>query len=129
MNKKIGFIGCGKMASAIIGGVISSKFLNTEDITASEHSEEKQIQKQNELGIKVITDNKQLVKESDVIFVATTPNYVADVLNEIKDILNSKKLLVSIAAGVTTEKIEAIVGKSVSFRRDEWSNRRKLCIR
>lgn len=113
MNKKIGFIGCGKMASAIIGGVISSKFLNTEDITASEHSEEKQIQKQNELGIKVITDNKQLVKESDVIFVATTPNYVADVLNEIKDILNSKKLLVSIAAGVTTEKIEAIVGKSV----------------
>ena len=39
MNKKVGFIGCGKMASAIIGGVLSSEFLKNEDIMASERNE------------------------------------------------------------------------------------------
>ena len=59
MNKKIGFIGCGKMASAIIGGVIASKFVDAENIMAAEISEEKAQEKSKELGIKVITNNNE----------------------------------------------------------------------
>lgn len=113
MNKKckIGFIGCGKMASAIIKGVISSEFLPSENITGSEvNNEIAQLAKQR-LGIDVITDNKELVRCSDIIFVATKPNYAAAVLEEIKDELNSDKLIVSICAGVSTSKIEKIIGK------------------
>lgn len=44
--------------------------------------------------------------DSDVIFIATKPNYVGDVLDEIKDELTPDKLIVSIAAGVSTKKIE-----------------------
>lgn len=40
MNKKIGFIGCGKMASAIIGGVLSSGFASNDLVQASERNEE-----------------------------------------------------------------------------------------
>ena len=61
MNKKIGFIGCGKMASAIIGGVISSKFVDADSITASEISAEAAEENSKKLGIKVVTDNKVLV--------------------------------------------------------------------
>ena len=74
MNKKIGFIGCGKMASAIIGGVISSKFVDADYITASEISVEAAEEKSKKLDIKVVTNNNELVKNSDVIFIATTPN-------------------------------------------------------
>lgn len=109
MNKKIGFIGCGKMASAIIGGVIASKFIDAEDITAAEVSSEKAGGKSKLLGIKVIVDNKALVKSSDIIFIATTPNYAEDVLNEIKDYVTQDKLIVSICAGVTTRFIESIL--------------------
>ena len=62
------------------------------------------------LGIEVITDNRALVMESDMIFHSTKPNYAASVLEEIKDELTPDKLLVSICAGVSTSKIEKIIG-------------------
>lgn len=112
MNKKIGFIGCGKMASAIIGGVLASNFLDSASITASEVSQELASEKSEKLGIKVITDNTELVKTSDVIFIATTPNYVESVLEGIKEYVTPEKLIVSIAAGVTTNFIQSILPES-----------------
>lgn len=111
MNKKIGFIGCGKMASAIIGGVISSQFVDANYITASELSAEAAEEKSKKLGIKVVTGNNELVKNSDIVFIATTPNYVEGVLNEIKTSITPEKLVVSIAAGVTTNFIQNILPK------------------
>jgi pyrroline-5-carboxylate reductase len=109
MNKKIGFIGCGKMASAIIGGVISSGFVKSENIISSEVSQEKAEEKSKELGIKVVTDNAELVKSVDIVFVSTTPNYVEEVLEGIKSGITPDKLVVSIAAGVTTNFIQSIL--------------------
>lgn len=110
-NVKIGFIGCGKMASAIIKGVISSEFLPAENIKGSEVNLEVAQNAKERLSIDVITDNKELVSQSDVVFIATKPNYVSGILEEIKDYLTPDKLLVSIAAGVSTTKIENIIGK------------------
>lgn len=113
MNRKaakVGFIGCGKMASAIIKGVLSSNFLDKLDILASETSDEFAKKKSNELGIEVCTDNKLVVNNSDIIFLATKPNAIKDVLLEIKECLSVNKLIVSIAAGVSTETIEKTLG-------------------
>lgn len=115
-NLKIGFIGCGKMASAIINGVISSKYLPKENLFGSEANEELAKSAQERLGIKVFADNKELTKICDIIFVVTKPNYVKEVLEEIKDELTSDKLLVSIPAGVSTEKIENIIGEKRAVR-------------
>ena len=112
MNKKIGFIGCGKMASAIIGGVLASGVVSPDNIVAAEISQEKAEVKSKELGIKVITDNKELVCISDVVFIATTPNFVEGVLDGIKSVLTKDKLIVSIAAGVTTKFIQSIIGEN-----------------
>jgi len=112
-NIKVGFIGCGHMASAIIKGVLDSKFLSSSQIIASEVNEEFAQKKASELGINVVTDNMFLVKNSDVIFLATKPNYIKDVLSEIKDELTADSLVVSIAAGVSTKAIEDMIGKNV----------------
>ncbi len=106
MNKyKIGFIGAGKMASAIIKGLIKTKFLKPEEIIASQ-VEDNIEEKSKILGIKVIKDNLEIAKNSEIIFIATKPNQVQDVLVEISKEITSDKLVVSIAAGVTTEKLE-----------------------
>lgn len=112
-NVKIGFIGCGHMASAIIKGILNSKFLLPQNITASEVSEDFARKKKSELGIEVYTDNGIVVKNSDVIFLATKPNVIKDVLEGIKDELGESKLIVSIAAGVSTNKIETILGTKI----------------
>ncbi len=109
MNKKIGFIGCGKMASAIISGVKNSCCNKNYELMGSEVNCEIAELAQSRLGIDVITDNRALVMNSDIIFIATKPNYVQSILEEIKDELTPEKLLVSIAAGVSTSKIEAII--------------------
>lgn len=111
MNKKIGFIGCGKMASAIIKGVLSACGKPEVEIKGSEVNCEIAELAQNRLGIDVLTDNRLLTIDSDVIFIATKPNYVSQVLEEIKDEITPEKLVVSIAAGVSTEKIEKVIGQ------------------
>lgn len=109
MNKKLGFIGCGKMASAIIKGCLGIRGLS---VKGSEINPEFASDAQKRLGVPVLTDNKTIVIESDIIVIATKPNQVSNVLEEIKTELTPDKLLVSIAAGVSTQKIENIVGKN-----------------
>lgn len=116
-NIKVGFIGCGHMASAIIKGVISSKFIDNSNIIASEVNEEFANAKKSELAIEVLTDNKTLAKNSDVIILATKPNYIKDVLKEIKEELTKDKLIVSIAAGVSTKTIEDEIGNEIAIIR------------
>ena len=116
-TKKIGFIGCGHMATAIIEGILSSGFVAKEDVTASEVNEDFAQKKKSQLGIDVFVDNKKVAKISDVIVLATKPNFVKDVLDEIKSELTSAKLIVSIAAGVSTKTIEEAVAKEIAVVR------------
>ena len=106
-NKKIGFIGAGKMASAIIKGLIKSNFAKSEDITATQAEIDQLEEKSKALGIEVIADNKILAQKSDVIFIAVKPNQALEVLKEINPYITAKKLIVSIAAGVRLEKLES----------------------
>ena len=106
MSNKLGFIGCGKLAKAIIKGIG-----NNYEIIASTSSEDSAKKASEELNINVVTDNKKIADFADVIFIATKPNQVETVLNEIKDNLNKNKLIVSVAAGVSTKKIESITDK------------------
>ncbi len=110
MNKKIGFIGCGKMAGAIIKGILNSCCKPEVEIKGSEVNCEIAELAQGRLGITVLSDNRALAIESDVIFIATKPDYVENILEEIKSELTDEKLIVSIAAGVSTAKIEKIIG-------------------
>lgn len=107
MSYKIGFVGAGKMASAIIKGLIKTGFAKPEELVATQAETDLLKEKSQILGIEVIADNKVMAQNSDTIFIATKPNQVAEVLSEIKPLINSSKLVVSIAAGVTTEKLEA----------------------
>ena len=106
-DKKIGFIGAGTMAKAIIKGILNSGAVPSENIMASEISEDLAKKASDVLGITVITDNKEVAKNSDIIFLCVKPyGIIESVLYEIKDLITLEKLVVSVAAGVNTEFIE-----------------------
>ncbi len=112
MNKgvlKLGFIGCGKMASAIIKGILNSCSAKNFEIIGSEVNNEIAQLASDRLGIEVISDNMELAKRVDILVVATKPMYVLNVVEEIKPVFAPEKLLISIAAGVSTKKIGAVI--------------------
>lgn len=113
VKQKVGFIGCGKMASAIIRGILNSNFLEANDIIASEVMEEIAAAQKKSLGIDVITNNSEVAKKSDVIFLATKPQYIKQVLEEISSDITPQKLIVSIAAGVSTNTIEEVLRENI----------------
>lgn len=111
--KKIGFIGSGKMASAIIKGLISTNFISKDCIMATQAENDGLEEKSKALGgVNVILDNKELVKNSDVVFIAVKPNQVLGILEEIKPFVTPEKLIVSIAAGINTSKLESNLPQS-----------------
>lgn len=105
---KIGFIGCGKMAGAIIRGIGGKEF----EILASKSSPDNLEETSKRLGVDIILDNKILVQNSEVIFIAVKPNQVEAVLKEIKDFITPEKLIVSVAAGVTIGFIKNIINSN-----------------
>lgn len=102
------------MAGAIINGIKDSGMgIN---VIGSEIDEQIAKSVSERLGIEVITDNIKLAQLCNVIFIATKPNQVINVLTSIKPYLTREKLLVSIAAGITTETIESLLTDSPVIR-------------
>lgn len=106
MNYKIGFIGAGKMATAIIKGIIDSKFCESKNIFVSDVNTSALETMQKNLKITPMTSNNDVVNNADIVFCAVKPFVLRDVLSGIKNNFTPDKLLVSIAAGVSTKVIE-----------------------
>lgn len=105
---KLGFIGSGMMARAIVGGLIDAALVDIKqsDIIASDKFEGCRA-KMAEFGVKTTDNNVDVVSVSDVVVIAVKPNDIAEVLKSIHDNIEPRHVIVSIAAGVTTSSIEA----------------------
>ncbi len=110
MNK-IGFIGGGKMACAILKGIINSSVFENKNIFVSAKSENTINNIKNTFNVNTTLDNKNIVQDSDIVVLAVKPFILKDILNEIKPYTNKKQLIISIAAGISIETIGDILGE------------------
>lgn len=109
----IGFIGAGKMATALATGFLRARLVGPNQIIASDPVEVARKNFSRETGAKTSRSNLDVVKLSNVIVLAVKPDQANTVLEEIRSALTPEQLLVSIVAGLTTAKIEATVGQAV----------------
>ena len=105
-----GFIGCGNMGSAIIKGLLGSG-VSPEEITASDARAESLENLAKETGICKAANNTEVVRTSDVIILAVKPQFLQEVLKEIKPEISREKLVMSIAAGKNMEFLTAGLGE------------------
>lgn len=117
MDKKIAFIGAGKMATAIIKGLLKSGLFDKNHIIASEPNVDYAHKMEQELGIKFVHNNREAAAEADIILLAVKPFVVKDVLTEIEDRIDDSKLIISIAAGISSDRIEEILEKEARIVR------------
>ena len=108
MARKIGFIGVGNMASAIIGGITSSKgTVAFEDIVLYDFFPEK-CAAFAEKGAQVAVSEASVAQSSDVIVLAVKPQNFPEVLSALSTVEGiSEKLVVTIAAGITVETVSS----------------------
>lgn len=110
---KIGFLGAGAMAEALVKGLLSSGKFSPEDFCASDISEIRLKLFQERYNVAGHKDNNKVTQISDIIILAVKPDKAKRVINQVKDSLNEDKLLITIAAGVSTAAIEDWAGKVV----------------
>ncbi|MCM1114415.1 MAG: pyrroline-5-carboxylate reductase [Clostridium sp.] len=93
---KIGFIGCGNMATAIIKGIISNSDISSENIFVYDTYKPAMDKPNNEMGVTVCDDSQAVINNTDTLFLAVKPNVLGSVLASIH---SNKPLIISIAAG------------------------------
>ncbi len=114
---KIGFIGCGNMATAIIKGIIKKQIIGAENIMASAKTKTTLERVHGELGINVTLDNHEVVKNSDIIVMAIKPQYYQEVIGQIKDEVKDSQIIISIAPGKTLEWLKNCFSRDVKLVR------------
>jgi pyrroline-5-carboxylate reductase len=106
-NRKIGMLGTGNMASALIRGLLSSKTLSPDQIRGSDVRAEHLAELEQKYGIKTTTSNSELLAWANVVVLAVKPQVIDRVLDQVAGDFSSDTLVISVAAGVPIRSIEA----------------------
>ena len=110
---KIGFIGTGNMASAIIKGIIEKEFIKAKNIYLFDVMTDKVTEFSKEIGANVCRSNDELIRSVDVVVLSVKPNIIEKILNETRELIIEKRpLLISIAAGTPIEKLSTFLRRT-----------------
>ncbi|MGG3943857.1 pyrroline-5-carboxylate reductase [Peribacillus psychrosaccharolyticus] len=117
MEKNIGFIGGGRMAQAMIEGMIGKRIVLPEQIkasTATEGSLTKLIDTYHILGS---LDNQEVASFADYLFLAVHPSLYPAVIEQIKNAVKSEVIIITIAAGISIKQVETSFGRKIKVIR------------
>jgi pyrroline-5-carboxylate reductase len=105
LDKKIAFIGSGAMAEAMISGLLRQKLARPENLRTSDTRIERVEELQKEYGVVPFTDNNLAAEQADVVVLSVKPQRLTEVLDNLKEAVPSKAVVLSIVAGATIDKI------------------------
>ena len=114
---KIGFIGLGNMASAMIGGMLDTGTFSPDEIIGSAKTQATADRAAPRFGIAAGTDNQETARQADVLILAVKPVFLPEVIAEIKNIVDETKLVISIAAGKSIDWLEQEFGRKLRMIR------------
>lgn len=101
---KIGFIGGGNMAEALIAGLIRADH-QAGHISVTDVREERLQELEQAYGVQTVSSNADMAAGSDVLVLAVKPQQMQQTVKEIADHVDASTTVISIAAGISTEKL------------------------
>ena len=113
---KIGFIGTGNMAGAIMSGLINKGIFQPDEIIGSDISEQGRQNVKDNYGICVTADNREAAS-AEVLVLSVKPQFYADTIAEIRDSMTEKQLVITIAPGKTLKWLGEQFGKEMKIIR------------
>jgi pyrroline-5-carboxylate reductase len=116
-SKELGIIGTGKIGSALLRRLISTKTIDRNKIIIFDIDENKRDKMSKECEVEIAKDNKELVRSSKYILIAVIPQVIDSVLKEIEPIVSNEQVIISIAAGVSFNHINKFINPAVGLVR------------
>jgi pyrroline-5-carboxylate reductase len=107
---QVGFIGAGRMATALARGLVSSGFIPVGHIVASDVIPDARKRFTEETGALAVESAADVLKRSTVVFLSVKPQQMAGVLADLQPLLDSAHLVISIAAGVPIATLSKAIG-------------------
>ena len=114
---KLGFIGTGNMAGAIMGGVIKSEVFKPEEIIGADLFAPGREKVKQLYGINVTDSNKEVIEKSEVVVLSVKPQFYESVITEIKELVRPEQIIITIAPGKTLAWLAEKFGKDVKIVR------------
>ena len=111
---KLGFIGTGNMAGAIMGGIIKNGVLKPEEIIGSDILEAGREKVHSLYGICVTDDNREAAK-AEIVVLSVKPQYYEQTIAQIRDEITEEQVIVTLAPGKTLEWLQEQFGKEVKI--------------
>jgi pyrroline-5-carboxylate reductase len=108
-NVQVGFLGAGHMAEAIARGIVGARLVPAREMLASDPDERRRTLFERKLKIPALDDNRTLVERAAVVIVAVKPQVFDKALAPVGGLFGPKKLILSVCAGISTARIEAVV--------------------
>jgi len=112
----IGFVGSGNMAETLIKGIIAAKIYSPENVFISDIRSERLEFLTDKYGVTSVKNNAELAEKVVTLVLSIKPQNMADALDSIKDAVDGKTLIISIAAGIKAAKIAAVLGNMAIVR-------------
>lgn len=106
-DKKIGIIGVGTIGGTIVDALIKNDIVARERIIGSTSHEASAQEVSEKYGIETTTDNTEIADEADIVVLAVEPQLIEKVLDGVSGSFSPDQLVISVAAGITTEFIES----------------------
>lgn len=114
---KLGFIGCGNMGTAMIGGILKKGTLKKEEIIVSHLTEAGAERSRKQLGVAVTLDNREVVRKAPVVVLAVKPQFYEEVISEVREFFTPDHLIIGIAPGKTMSWLEEQCGRPLRIAR------------
>jgi pyrroline-5-carboxylate reductase len=113
IGKRVAIIGCGNIGISLLQGLLKQQTIPAKDITATRRNIE-ELSYLKEYGVRLVSDNIDAIRNSDLIIIAVKPYNIVSVLEELKDqVVSGRHLLISVTAGVTIGKIQDVIGTTI----------------
>ncbi len=116
-NQTVGFIGAGNMASALIKGLLESNVYDREHLLAADKDENALKRMSDSLGVTSYPSNLKVASECSIVVLAVKPQQMQEALEEMKEAITDRHLIISIAAGIPLRMIRDIIGKDIPMIR------------
>src|SRR4051812_36595303 len=105
--RRVAIIGCGKIGESLLGGLLSAAWRAPGEVVATVRREDRAAELRERHGIEATLSNADAVKDGGLVVLAVKPQDFETLLAEIGPLLTTEQTVLSVAAAVTTAKIEA----------------------